>query len=67
MLNKRYMEQKLLNFLRQHRNDFRHKFALPEDFLMPEISGISWDGIVEASTETDGTNETTETTEMSEP
>ncbi|XP_050743585.1 cilia- and flagella-associated protein 61 isoform X2 [Drosophila biarmipes] len=31
-LNKRYMEIKILDFLREHRRDFRHKFALPEDF-----------------------------------
>ncbi|XP_032572075.1 cilia- and flagella-associated protein 61 [Drosophila sechellia] len=37
-LNKRYIELKLLSFLREHRRDFRHKFALPEDFLKLDLA-----------------------------
>jgi len=37
-LNKRYIELKLLTFLREHRRDFRHKFALPEDFLKLDLA-----------------------------
>ncbi|XP_023037946.1 cilia- and flagella-associated protein 61 [Drosophila willistoni] len=31
-INKRVLEQTLLTFLRDHRNDFNHEFALPEDY-----------------------------------
>ncbi|KAH8327104.1 hypothetical protein KR074_002746, partial [Drosophila pseudoananassae] len=36
-LNKRYLEHKLLSFLRDHRRDFRQRFALPEDFFKAEL------------------------------
>ncbi|EDV37603.1 uncharacterized protein Dana_GF13533 [Drosophila ananassae] len=36
-LNKRYLEHKLLSFLREHRRDFRHRFALPEDFFKSDL------------------------------
>ncbi|XP_001360498.2 cilia- and flagella-associated protein 61 isoform X1 [Drosophila pseudoobscura] len=48
-LNKRYLEQKLLNFLREHRRDFHHPFALPEDFLTPGTAG--WDSDPETEAE----------------
>ncbi|KAH8389744.1 hypothetical protein KR200_000871 [Drosophila serrata] len=40
VLNKRYVEQKLLSFLRDNRADFKHKFALPEDFI--SMDPYSW-------------------------
>ncbi|KAH8253481.1 hypothetical protein KR032_005678, partial [Drosophila birchii] len=42
MLNKRYVEQKLLNFLRDNRADFKHKFALPEDFVSMDPFSWNW-------------------------
>ncbi|SPP72843.1 cilia- and flagella-associated protein 61 [Drosophila guanche] len=50
-LNKRYLEQKLLNFLREHRRDFRYPFALPEDYLSSDMS--AWDSDTETVVETD--------------
>ncbi|XP_017024545.1 cilia- and flagella-associated protein 61 isoform X1 [Drosophila kikkawai] len=55
VLNKRYVEQRLLNFLREHRAEFKHKFALPEDFVA--INPFSWNPGTE---ETDASTETSE-------
>ncbi|KAH8402349.1 hypothetical protein KR009_011514 [Drosophila setifemur] len=48
-LNKCYLEHNLLNFLREHRRDFRHRFALPEDFQMSDLT--NWQHYAKAPTE----------------
>ncbi|KAH8284805.1 hypothetical protein KR054_001226, partial [Drosophila jambulina] len=55
MLNKRYVEQKLLNFLRDNRADFKHKFALPEDFIAMDT--FSWNQKMEESDQSPDTSE----------
>ncbi|XP_017077747.1 cilia- and flagella-associated protein 61 isoform X2 [Drosophila eugracilis] len=57
-LNKRYIEQKLLTFLREHRRDFNHKFALPEDFLKIDLP--EWEQVMETKEENDESSDSTE-------
>ncbi|KAH8234415.1 hypothetical protein KR038_009519, partial [Drosophila bunnanda] len=55
MLNKRYVEQKLLSFLRDNRSDFKHKFALPEDFIA--MDPYSWNQSLEEKNQSPDTSE----------
>ncbi|XP_017054423.1 cilia- and flagella-associated protein 61 isoform X2 [Drosophila ficusphila] len=57
-LNKRVMEIKLLAFLREHRRDFRHKFALPEDFLKSDSTEWEQEWNAMAETQDDSSDST---------
>jgi len=58
-LNKRYIEIKLLSFLREHRRDFLHEFALPEDFHKLDLPEFKRH--LETEEESDVSSESTET------
>nr|XP_044251728.1 cilia- and flagella-associated protein 61 isoform X1 [Drosophila takahashii] len=60
-LNKRYLELKLLSFLREHRRDFRHPFALPEDFLKLDVLDLERFVETEEDEENDASSDSTDT------